>query len=97
MDIREVVTAPGSPWQNAYVERFIGSVRREGLDHVIVCSKTGLRRTLHAGTAYYRRARTHLALNTDVPVPRPLIGPARRTIVAVPQVGGLVRYQCRAA
>jgi transposase InsO family protein len=40
MDIREVLTAPRSPWQNAYVERFIGSVRRECLDHVLVFSAT---------------------------------------------------------
>ena len=98
MDIHEVVTAPRSPWQNAYVERFIGSVRRECLDHVIVCSKTGLRRTLQAYTAYYLRSRTHLALNKDAPVSRPVIGPAEGTIVAVPQVGGLHhRYERRAA
>ena len=71
------------------VERFIGSVRRECLDHVIVCSKSGLRRTLQAYTAYYLRSRTHLALNNDAPVPRPVIGPARGTIIAVPQLGGL--------
>ena len=98
MDIHEVVTAPRSPWQNAYVERFIGSVRRECLDHVIVCSKTGLRRTLQAYTAYYLRSRTHLALNKDAPVSRPTIGPAQGTIVVVPQVGGLHhRYERRAA
>ena len=47
-----------SPWQNAHVERFIGSVRRECLDHVLVRSKTGLRRTLHANIAYFLRSRT---------------------------------------
>ena len=98
MDIHEVVTAPRSPWQNAYVERFIGSVRRECLDHVIVCSKTGLRRTLQAYTAYYLRSRTHLALDKDAPVSRPVVDPAEGTIVAVPQVGGLHhRYERRAA
>jgi hypothetical protein len=83
---------------NGYVERFIGSVRRECLDHVIVCSKAGLRRTLQAYTAYYLRSRTHLALNKDAPVSRPVIGPAEGTIVAVPQVGGLHHhYERRAA
>ena len=71
--------------RGAYVERFIGSVRRECLDHVIVCSKTGLCRTLQAYTACYQRSRTHLALNKDAPVSRPVIGPARGTIVAVPR------------
>ena len=83
---------------NAYVERFIGSVRRECLDHVIVCSKTGLRRTLQAYTAYYLRSRTHLALNKDAPVSRPITGPAEGTIIALPQLGGLHhRYERRAA
>ena len=98
MDIHEVVTASRSPWQNGYVERFIGSVRRECLDHVIVYSKAGLRRTLQAYTAYYLRSRTHLALNKDAPVSRPVICPAEGTIVAVPQVGGLHHhYERRAA
>ena len=98
MDTHEVVTAPRSLWQNAYVERFIGAVRRECLDHVIVCSKTALRRTLQAYTAYYLRSRTHLALAKDAPVTRPVVDPAEGAIVAVPQVGGLHhRYERRAA
>ena len=57
--IQEVLTAPGSPWQNAYVERFIGSVRRECLDHVIVLSAAGLRRILNEYISYTReRERT---------------------------------------
>ena len=56
--IQEVLTAPGSPWQNAYVERFIGSVRRECLDHVIVLTGAGLRQVLHEYVAYYSRTRT---------------------------------------
>jgi putative transposase len=98
MDIHEVVTAPRSPWQNAYVERFIGSVRRECLDHVIVCSQTGLRRTLQAYREYYQRSRTHLALDKDAPVSRPIADPTEGAIVAVPQLGGLhQRYERRAA
>ena len=69
--IQEVLTAPGSPWQNAYVERFIGSVRRECLDHVIVLTAAGFRRVLNEYVAYYSRTRTHLGLNKDAPVPRP--------------------------
>ena len=65
---------------NADVERFIGSVRRECLDHVIVCSKTDPRRTLQAYTAYYLHSRTHLALDKDAPVTRTAVDPAEGTI-----------------
>jgi transposase InsO family protein len=83
--IDELLTAPRSPWQNAYVERFIGSARRECLDHVIVFS------------AYYGATRTHLSLDKDSPIPRP-IGPASAgRIVAIPQVGGLHHRYDRAA
>jgi transposase InsO family protein len=57
MGIEEVRTAPRSPWQNAYVERFIGSVRRECLDHVIVLNAAGLRRMLQSCVAYYTHSR----------------------------------------
>ena len=59
MHIQEVVTALRSPWQNAYVERLIGSIRRECLDHVIVLSAAGLRRVLADYVAYYMHTRTH--------------------------------------
>ena len=96
--MQEVLTAPGSPWQNAYVERFIGSVRRECLDHVIVLTAAGLRRVLHEYVAYYSRTRTHLALNKDAPVPRPVAPPTAGRVIATPQVGGLHhRYERRAA
>src|SRR4030095_12252767 len=68
MGIREVLTAPRSPWQNAYVERFIGSLRRECLDHVIIFNAAGLRRVLNAYIEYYTSSRTHLALEKDAPV-----------------------------
>ena len=95
--MQEVLTAPGSPWQNAYVERFIGSVRRECLDHVIVLTAAGLRRVLNEYVAYYSRTRTHLALNKDAPVPRPVAPPTAGRVIATPQVGGLHhRYERRA-
>jgi putative transposase len=98
MDIHEILTAPRSPWQNAYVERFIGSVRRECLDHVIVCTASGLRRVLNAYVEYYLRSRTHLALDKDAPVSRPVASPADGSIVAISQLGGLHhRYERRAA
>ncbi len=96
--MREVLTAPGSPWQNAYVERFIGSVRRECLDHVIVLTAAGLRRVLHEYVAYYSRTRTHLALSKDAPISRPVTPPTAGRVIATPQVGGLHhRYERRAA
>ena len=74
---------------NAYVERVIGSIRRECLDHVIVVNAGGLRRVLTAYIAYYMRSRTHLALGKDTPNPRPIAPPSAGRIVAVPEVGGL--------
>jgi putative transposase len=98
MGLCEVLTAPRSPWQNAYVERFIGSVRRECLDHVIILSATGLRRVLKAYVAYYMGSRTHLALEKDAPLPRPVARPTAGRVVAIPQLGGLHhRYERRAA
>ena len=70
LGIREVLTAPQSPWQNAYVERLIGSIRRECLDHVIVLNETGLRRILKSYFDYYVRSRTHLSLGKDAPLER---------------------------
>ena len=98
MGIEEVLTAPRSPWQNAFVERFIGSARRECLDHVIVFSATGLLRLMRLYGAYYEQSRTHLSLNKDAPIPRPIAAPADGRVVAIPQVGGLHhRYERRAA
>ena len=98
MTIDEVVTAPRSPWQNAYVERIIGSIRRECLDHVIIFDERHLRRVLSAYCDYYHRSRTHLSLRKDCPEPRPVQPPSAGAVVAFPQVGGLHhRYERRAA
>ena len=70
--IREVVCAPRSPWQRAYVERVIGSIRRECLDHLIVFNEVSLRRTLRSYFEYYHKSRTHLSLAKDSPEPRPI-------------------------
>ena len=87
--MQEVLTAPGSPWQNAYVERFIGSVRRECLDHAIVLSAGGLRSILNEYVSYYSRTRTHLGLNKDAPFSRPVTPLTAGRVIAIPQVGGL--------
>ncbi len=98
MGIEEVLTAPRSPWQNPFVERLVGSIRRECLDHVIVWNDRSLRRTLHNYFAYYQWSRTHLALGKDAPESRAVEPPEQGRVVAIPQVGGLHhRYQRRAA
>ena len=70
MGIHEVKTAPRSPWQNPYVERLIGTLRRECLDHMVVLNETHLRRLLRNYLTYYHGCRTHLALEKDAPEPR---------------------------
>jgi transposase InsO family protein len=98
MGIEEVVTAPRSPWQNPFVERAIGSIRRECLDHVIVLNERHLRRILASYFNYYHRSRTHLSLGKDTPVGRPVQPAGGGKIVAFPQVGGLHhRYERLAA
>src|SRR6202165_3151267 len=98
MGIHEVLSAPRSPWQRAYVERVIGSIRRECLDHVIVLHETSLRRILGSYFDYYHRSRTHLSLSKDSPEPRPIQSPDMGSVMAVSQVGGLHhRYERRAA
>jgi hypothetical protein len=82
----------------AYVERLIGSIRRECLDHVIVVNEAGLSRLLTRYLAYYHQSRTHLSLAKDSPHPRPIAPPTLGPVVAIPQVGGLHhRYNRRAA
>jgi len=98
MGIQQVLAAPRSPWQRAYIERVIGTIRRECLDHVIVWSEAGLYRHLRRFADYYHRSRTHLGLEKDTPEPRPVQGPEAGRIVAIPEVGGLPhRYERRAA
>jgi transposase InsO family protein len=98
MGIKEVLSAPRSPWQRAYVERVIGTIRRECLDHVIVFNEASLRRHVKSFMAYYHESRTHLSLAKDAPQSRPVQGPEVGRIVAIPQVGGLHhRYERRAA
>jgi hypothetical protein len=67
MGITEVITAPRSPWQNAYVERVIGSIRRECLDHIVIFNERHLRRVLSSYVDYYQRTRMHLSLERIAP------------------------------
>jgi transposase InsO family protein len=72
MGIRDKPAAPASPWQNGFAERLIGSIRRECLDHIIVLGEAHLRRILKSYIRYYNETRTHLALDKDAPVSRPV-------------------------
>jgi len=98
MGIEEVITAPRSPWQSPYVERIIGSIRRECLDHIIVLNEAHLRRILRSYFDYYHDSRTHLSLEKDAPEPRDVHPPVMGEVIELPQVGGLHhRYERRAA
>ncbi len=98
MGIKDVLSAPRSPWQRAYVERVIGSIRRECLDHMIVFGEASLHRHVKRFLNYYHDSRTHLSLAKDAPESRPIQGPEVGRIVAIPQLGGLHhRYERRAA
>ena len=98
MGIKEVKTAPRSPWQSPYVERLIGTLRRDCIDHVIVVDENHLRRILREYLAYYHGCRTHLSLEKDSPEPRKVESPDQGKIVEFPMVGGLHhRYSRRAA
>ncbi len=97
MAIKEFVTAARSPWQNAYVERIIGSARREYLDHVIIFGERHLRSMPSSYFQYYHKTRTHLALDKDCPESRLIHPLSGGKIIAFPQVGGLHRYERRAA
>ena len=94
MGIRDKPIAPASPWQNGFVERLIGSIRRECVDHVIVVSEAHLRRILKSYARYYNETRTHLALDKDAPVSRPV----QRTGVvrSLGILGGLHHHYARA-
>jgi putative transposase len=97
MGMREVLTAPQSPWQNAYVERLIGSIRRECLDYVIVFNEIGLHRILKDYFHYYECCRTHLSLEKDAPVSRPVESPSLGNVIQIPLVGGLHHLYTRKA
>jgi putative transposase len=98
MGIKQVLSAPRSPWQRAYVERLIGSIRRECLDHVVVFSERSLRRTLSAYCTYHHNWRTHLSLGKDAPEGRKVQSLADGEVVEMPEVGGLHHhYERRAA
>ena len=85
--IRDRPTSPRSPWQNAYAERLIGSIRRECIDHIVVVGERHLRHVLLSYKEFYNDTRTHLALNKDAPMSRAAQTAGR--IICHPILGGL--------
>ena len=95
LDIDEVISAPRSPWQNPFVERVIGSIRRECTDHVIAFGESHLRRVVYEYVVYYNEARAHMALDGNSPVAREV-----QTVGEVsvkPYLGGLHHRYSRVA
>ena len=97
LGIEEVVIAYRSPWQSPYVERLIGSIRRECLDHMIVFNEAHLIRILTSYFVYYHEVRTHLSLDCNAPIPRQVEPPSHGRVIAIPHVGGLHHRYTRAA
>jgi transposase InsO family protein len=93
MGIRDRPTSPRSPWQNAYAERLIGTLRRDCLDHVLIFGVQHLRQVLTAYSSYYNKTRTHLSLDKDAPLRRAV--QRCRIIVATPILSGLHHQYAR--
>jgi putative transposase len=97
LGIDQILTAPRSPWQNAYAERIIESIRRECLDQVIVLSEGHLRRLLPSYFHYDYRWHTHLSLAMDCHEVHSVQPPEQGAVVAFPKVGGLHHHYERTA
>jgi transposase InsO family protein len=97
LGIEQVKIAPRSPWQNGYAERWVGTLRRELLDHVIVLGARHLVRLVRQHVAYYNEDRPHMALLGDAPVVRAAEPPSAGKVVALSRVGGLHHRYSRAA
>jgi transposase InsO family protein len=97
LGIRQLKIAPRSPWQNGYAERFVGTLRRELLDHLIVLGERHLLRAVREYVTYYNEDRPHLALDRDAPIPRAVEPRSRGKVVALPRVGGLHHRYASAA
>ena len=89
MGIEEVLISPRSLWQNPYVERCIGSIRRDCLDYVIVLNEKHLKRILANYFNYYHRWRTHLTLEMDCPQPWSVQSTELGQVIKIPEIGGL--------
>jgi len=96
LGMKEVVNAKQSPWQNPFVERVIGSIRRECTEHVTALGEGHLRTVLREYVEYYNRSRCHMALDGDAPIPRG-IESGRGPVHAVSFLGGLHHRYSHAA
>jgi putative transposase len=97
MNIAEVITAPQSPWQNPFVERLFGTVRRDCLNHVIILGEAHLRQTLMRYFRYYHKFRTHLSLEKDAPMPRAIQNANLGSVIEIPEAAGLHHHYERQA
>jgi putative transposase len=97
MGIKQKLISPRSPWQNPYVERLVGSIRRECLDRVIVFNERQLRHVLESYFRYYHEVRPHRGLSHDSPIPRPVESSERGDVIEMPLLGGLHHHYLREA
>ncbi len=93
MGIRDKPIAPGSPWQNAFAQRLIGSIRRECVDHIVVLGEKHLRAVLKSYARYYNETRTHRSLDKDAPISRPV--QRAGSIISHALLGGLHHHYVR--
>jgi transposase InsO family protein len=97
LSLKQKLMAPRSPWQNPFVERLVGSIRRECLDHMIVLHEHHLRRRLTDYLSYYHHHRTHRSLDEDGPESRAVEPPDQGNLIALPLVSGLHHRYARQA
>jgi transposase InsO family protein len=95
--VRQIRISPRSPWQNGYAERWVGTLRRELLDHLLVIGQRQLLHLVRKYVAYYNEDRPHMSLDRDAPVARAVQPPSGGRVVALPRVGGLHHRYSRAA
>jgi len=95
LGIEELVSAPKSPWQNPFVERVIGTLRRDCTDHIIPLSEKHLLKTVLEYANYYNESRVHMSLEGNSPIARRI--EAKGEVVGEPVLGGLHHKYSRAA
>ena len=89
LGLEQIRTAFRSPWQNGFAERWIGSLRRDCLDHVVAINERQLRHVVQSYVDYYHKDRTHLGLDKDTPQERSVEPREMGEVFAIPRVGGL--------